>query len=77
MASVSKALRELGVTQWVLRGNPTTETEFNQMFRKIMGTDDNGSAIESANAAEWGVSWATVSAKQAELNATEPLEKLR
>ena len=29
MASVSQALSELGITEWVLRGEPTNETEFN------------------------------------------------
>jgi hypothetical protein len=77
MASVSQALSELGITEWVLRGEPTTESEFNQMFRKVTGADDNGSAIESANQADWGVDWATVSAKVTELTAAEPMKALR
>ena len=28
MASVAEALQELGITEWVLRGEPTTEAEF-------------------------------------------------
>ena len=63
--------------QWVLRGDPTTEDEFNAMFRRIIGEDDNGSAIESDNPHNWGVSWATVSAKKAELDAAEPMKLLR
>ena len=63
--------------QWVLRGEPTTEDEFLEMFRAIKGEDENGSAIESANPDNWGVSWATVSAKKAELDAAEPLKLLR
>ena len=47
MTDVATALTELGVTEWVLRGEPTSEAEFNEMFRKITGTDENGSAIES------------------------------
>jgi hypothetical protein len=77
MASVSQALSELNITEWVLRGEPTTEAEFNEMFRKVTGADDNGSAIESANQADWGVDWATVSAKVTELTAAEPLKALR
>jgi len=63
--------------QWVLRGEPTTEDEFNAMFRRIIGEDDNGSAVESDNPHNWGVSWTTVSAKKAELDAAEPMKLLR
>ena len=77
MASVSQALSELNITEWVLRGEPTTEAEFNSMFRKVTGADANGSAIESANTADWGVTWTQVSAKQAELTAAEPMKALR
>ena len=77
MASVSQALSELNITEWVLRGEPTTEAEFNKMFRKVTGADANGSAIESDNTADWGVDWATVSAKVTELTAAEPMKALR
>ena len=77
MASISEALTELGITEWVLRGEPTTETEFNEMFRKVTGADANGSAIESSSPSDWGCSWATVNAKLTELNAAEPLKLLR
>ena len=33
MTTVSKALVELGITEWVMRGEPTNETEFKSMFR--------------------------------------------
>ena len=77
MASVSQALSELNITEWVLRGEPTTEAEFNFMFRKVTGADANGSAIESANSADWGVTWTEVSTKQAELTTAEPMKALR
>lgn len=77
MASIAQALSELNVTEWVLRGEPTTEAEFNEMFRKVTGADDNGSAIESADPADWGVTWAEVSAKKDELTAAEPMVALR
>lgn len=77
MTDVAKSLSELGITEWVLRGEPTSEAEFNEMFRKVTGADANGTAIESANPAEWGVTWAQVSAKQAELVAAEPMRLLR
>ena len=75
--SISQALTELGITEWVLRGEPTTEAEFNEMFRKVTGADANGSAIESSNVADWGTDWATVNAKAAELTAAEPMKLLR
>ena len=77
MASIAQALSELSVTEWVLRGEPTTEAEFNQMFRKVTGADANGSAIESANPSDWGVTWAQVKEKYDALEAGEPLKLLR
>ena len=77
MASIAEALTELGITEWVLRGEPTSAAEFNEMFRKVTGADENGSAIESANSADWGVTWTQVNNKLKELNAAEPLKALR
>ena len=77
MASVSEALTALGIGEWVLRGEPTNENEFGQMFRKITGVDANGSATESSNPSDWGTTWSAVSAKQAELTAAEPMKLLR
>jgi len=77
MATVSDALRALGVNEWVLRGEPTNAEEFASMFRKVTGTTDDGSAIESDNSADWGVTWTQVETKQSELTAAEPLKALR
>jgi len=77
MTTIATALSELGVTEWVLRGEPTSEAEFNEMFRKVTGSDANGSAIESSNPDDWGTTWAAVSAKKDELVAAEPLRLLR
>jgi hypothetical protein len=74
MTTIATALTELGVTEWVLRGEPTTEAEFNEMFRKVTGADVNGTAIEST---DHGIAWATVSAKKGELVAAEPMRLLR
>ena len=63
--------------QWVLRGNPTTEDEFNAMFRKVTGADANGSAIESSNPDDFGVTWSQITAKQTALNNAAPMEELR
>ena len=78
MSSVAEAITVLiPDEQWVLRGEPTTESEFNAMFRRIIGEDENGTAVESDNPDNWGVSWTTVSTKKAELDAAEPMKLLR
>ena len=77
MTNIATALNKLQVTEWVLRGEPTSEAEFNEMFRKVTGTDANGSAIESSDTSTWGVTWAQVSAKKDELVAAEPMRLLR
>ena len=75
--SIAEALTELGIKEWVLRGEPTTEAEFGEMFRKVTGADENGSAIESANPDDWGTTWSAVKAKADELKAAEPMKLLR
>ena len=75
--TIATALTELGVTEWVLRGEPTTEAEFTTMFAKVTGEDENGSAIESQDPSDWGTTWAEVSAKKDELLAAEPMRLLR
>lgn len=75
--SISQALTELGINEWVLRGEPTTEEEFGEMFRKVTGADSNGTAIESSNPDDWGTTWSAVKAKADELKAAEPMKLLR
>ena len=77
MATVSDALSALGVTEWVLRGEPENADEFGAMFRKVTGADENGSAIESDNSADWGVTWDEVNKKLQDLTAAEPMKELR
>jgi hypothetical protein len=77
MTTIATALTELGITEWVLRGEPTTEAEFTTMFAKVTGADASGSAIESQNPSDWGTTWAEVSAKKAELISAEPMRLLR
>jgi len=77
MTDTATALTELGVTEWVLRGEPTTEKEFETMFRKVMGADSNGSAIESSDPSHFGTTWDKVKAKKDELVAAEPMRLLR
>ena len=77
MTDVANALTALGITEWVLRGEPTNEAEFNSMFTKVTGTDSNGSAIESSNPSDFGTTWSAVSAKKTELVNAEPMRLLR
>ena len=77
MTTIATALTELGITEWVLRGEPTTEAEFTTMFAKVTGADANGSAIESQSPSDWGTTQSAVSAKKAELIAAEPMKELR
>ena len=77
MATVSQALSELGITEWVMRGEPTKESEFKEMFRKVTGADANGSAIESDDTSKWGVTWKQVSDEKAKLEAAAPMVELR
>ena len=77
MTTIAKALTSLGVTEWVLRGEPTNEEEFNQMFRKVTGADANGSAIESSDPKDWGVTYAQVAGEKTLLQSREPMRLLR
>ena len=77
MTDVANALGALGIREWVLRGEPTNEAEFNSMFTKVTGTDSNGSAIESSDPNDFGTTWSAVSAKKTELINAEPMRLLR
>ena len=77
MTTISKALTELGVKEWVLRGEPTTKEEFASMYARVTGADANGTAIESTKESDWGVTWEDVSAKKDALIAAEPMRVLR
>ena len=77
MTTIAQAISELGITEWVLRGTPTSEEEFNQMFRKVTGVDSNGSGIESADPKDFGTTWKAVSDKKTELVNAEPMRLLR
>ena len=77
MTTVATALTELGVTEFVLRGEPTDKSSFQHMFRRIVGEDANGTGIESHDEANWGATWEAIAAKRDELVAAEPLRLLR
>ena len=77
MATVAEALGELKITEWVLRGEPTKESEFKEMFRKVTGADVNGIAIETADTSKWGVTWKAISDKMTAIDAAAPMKELR
>ena len=77
MATVGQALQELSITEWVLRGEPKTEAEFKEMFRKVTGATSDNTAIESADTSKWGVTWKQVSDKMTAIDAAAPMKELR
>ena len=77
MTTIAQALTSLGIKEWVLRGEPTTDAEFASMFRKVTGADSNGSAIESADPKDWGVTFAQVAGEKTLLQSREPMRLLR
>ena len=43
---IGQVIEALGIKEWIMRGEPTNETEFNSMFKKITGlTEDDLSLI--------------------------------
>ena len=76
MTTISNSLIALGISEFVLRGEPTTEAEFNAMFRKVTGSN-NGNAIESSNPSDFGTTWKAVSDKKTALINAEPMRLLR
>jgi len=74
---IGDALRELGVKGYVIRGKPKNESQYRRMFRKIIGKDSNGNAIESDDHTKFGATWTELTAKMDELKAAEPMRLLR
>jgi len=77
MITISQALTELGIKEWILRGEPTTEDEFKAMFTKVTGEHSSGTAIESSDPKDWGTTWKAVSDKKKALEDAEPMRLLR
>lgn len=69
--AIGEALNALGITEWMMRGEPTNETEFISMFRKVIDGE------ESSDPTEWGFLVSDVFAKHAELQAALPMKLLR
>ena len=77
MTDIAQALTSLEIKEWVLRGEPTSKSEFEKMFAKVTGTDENGSAIERTDPKDFGVTWDEVKAEKDKLVAAEPMRLLR
>lgn len=71
---ISEVITELGVTEWTMSGEPTTEEEFYSMFRKVIGVDESGVGILSNDYFDIGVTWSQIQAKKTELTANRKLE---
>ena len=67
MASVKDALIALNITEWTMTGEPSSEAEFNNSFKKVTGVDEKKRAIISTNPSDFGVTWSQITAKQKEL----------
>ena len=78
MTDIATALTSLGIKEWVYRGDEaTSEEEFNERFRKVIGADKNGSAIESADPKDWGDNYAQDAGEKTLLQSREPMRLLR
>ena len=75
--SIGNALSALGVENYRLAGEPTSEEEFQSLFVKYVGRDENEVAIESSDPSDFGVTWEQIEAKLIELETEIPLTELR
>lgn len=77
LITLAMCLESLGVEGFSLNGEPENETEFNSMFSKITGYDEEDMAVFSTDPADFGVTWAQLTAKRTELANAEPMRVLR
>ena len=61
MSFLVDALGSLGVTEYVVKGDPKNESEFNAKFKKVVGQDATGTAILSDDPSDFGITWKEVS----------------
>ena len=71
------ALRELGVTEFVVTGNPTTAEEYAEMVRVVVDASIEHHPVMSCDPSDIGATWEQFLAKRDELEAAEPLKLLR
>ena len=60
MKLIVEALKLLEIEEWVLRGTPTNETEFNSMFTKVVDKTEDNRGIESSDTSKFGVTWSQI-----------------
>ena len=77
MIRIEEAIEALGVNNFQLTGIPSNETEFNSMFIKLMGKNDDGETIKSTDISDFGCTWTEVDAKWTELKNGESIKELR
>ena len=77
MATIFDALIALKATEYTMIGEPSTEAEFIEAFKKVTGEDADGNAILSSDPNEFGVTWAQIQAKITELAPDDGLRELR
>jgi len=71
------ALRELGVTEFVVTGNPNTAEEYAEMVRVVVDASIEHHPVMSSDPSDIGATWEQFLAKRDELEAAEPLKLLR
>ena len=77
MAKIAQALFELGITDYIVRGQPTDSDQFLSMFKKVIGTDSSGTSIESSDPSLFDVTWTQVSSKLIDIDNNAALNELR
>ena len=65
LSKFERALDTLNVTNYACEGIPTSETEFNSMFKKIIFTD--GVDERSSNPSDFGITWTEIKAEMDKL----------
>ena len=77
-AAVRKSLKNLGIKQFVIKGNhPKNNDEFLSNVYVITGTDPNGDEIESNDPLDVKVSWTEIEAEVARLQKEQPKKEIR
>ena len=77
MSKLEDALLALGLSNWSMSGDPTSEAEFSKNFRMVTGIDPDGAVIESRNPDDWGVTWEAIQEKIVETSANEAKGSIR
>ena len=68
---ISEVLENLNVSGYSLDGDPTTEEQFKQSFKKVTSTDEYGRAILTDDESQFGVTWPQIQAKKTELETAQ------